>query len=47
VRPAIAQTLAQLGVDLGDITTRFSLAAGLRVALNLQDMQVVTNNGKG
>jgi rsbT co-antagonist protein RsbR len=47
VRPAIAQTLAQLGVDLGDITTRSSLAAGLRVALNLQDMQVVTNNGKG
>ncbi len=46
VRPAIAQTLAQLGVDLGDITTRSSLAAGLRVALNLQNMQVVTANGK-
>ncbi len=28
VRPAIAQTLAHLGVDLGDIATRSSLAAG-------------------
>lgn len=43
VRPAIAQTLAHLGVDLGDITTRASLADGLRVALKLQDMQVVRN----
>ena len=45
VRPAIAQTLAHLGVDLGDITTRSSLAAGLRVALNLLNLQVVSGNG--
>jgi len=45
VRPAIAQTLAQLGVDLGDITTRSSLAAGLRVALKLQSLQVVSSDG--
>lgn len=34
VRPAIAQTLVHLGVDLSGITTRSSLAAGLRVALD-------------
>ena len=45
VRPAIAQTLAHLGVDLGDITTRSSLAAGLRVALDLLNLQVVSGNG--
>ena len=32
VRPAIAQTLVHLGIDLSDITTRSSLAAGLSVA---------------
>jgi len=47
VRPAIAQTLAHLGVDLGEITTRSSLAAGLRVALNLLNLQVVSGNGNG
>ena len=47
VRPAIAQTLAHLGVDLGEITTRSSLAAGLRVALNMLNLQVVSGNGSG
>jgi PAS domain S-box-containing protein len=32
VRPAIAQSLVHLGIDLSDLTTRSSLAAGLRVA---------------
>jgi rsbT co-antagonist protein RsbR len=32
VRPAIAQTLVHLGIDLADVTTCASLAAGLRVA---------------
>jgi PAS domain S-box-containing protein len=41
VRPAIAQTLVHLGVDLSDITTRSSLVAGLQVALNKLDLQVV------
>src|SRR6202158_1558622 len=45
VRPAIAQTLAHLGVDLGEITTRSSLAAGLRVALSLLNLKVVGANG--
>ena len=34
VRPAIAQTLVHLGIDLSEVTTRASLAAGLRVALD-------------
>lgn len=41
VRPAIAQTLVHLGVNLSDITTRSSLAAGLHVALNLLNLEVV------
>lgn len=41
VRPVIAQTLVHLGIDLSNITTRFSLAAGFRVALELQKLRVV------
>ena len=33
IRPAIAQTLVHLGIDLTGITTRASLASGLEVAL--------------
>jgi rsbT co-antagonist protein RsbR len=33
IQPQIAQTLVQLGVDLGDIITRGSLQAGIAVAL--------------
>ena len=40
VRPAIAQTLVHLGIDLSGITTRSSLAAGLRVALDILGPQV-------
>jgi PAS domain S-box-containing protein len=40
VRPAIAQTLVHLGVDLAGITTRASLAAGLRAALETLDLHV-------
>ena len=35
VRPAIAQTLVHLGIDLSHVTTRSSLAAGLRIALDM------------
>ncbi len=45
VRPAIAQTLVHLGIDLSDITTRSSLAAGLLVALERLSLQVITKNG--
>jgi len=44
VRPAIAQTLVHLGIDLSNITTRSSLAAGLRVALDMLNLQVVAKN---
>lgn len=41
VRPAIAQTLVHLGIDLSMILTRSSLTAGLRVALEFLDLRVV------
>jgi len=41
VRPAIAQTLVHLGIDLGGIKTRASLAAGLRVALESAGLEIV------
>lgn len=47
VRPAIAQTLVHLGVDLSSATTRASLAAGLRVALGLLNLQVASANVNG
>jgi PAS domain S-box-containing protein len=46
VRPALAQTLVHLGIDLSHIVTRSSLAAGLRVALELLDLQVISKNGR-
>jgi PAS domain S-box-containing protein len=42
VRPAIAQTLVHLGVDLSGIITRSSLAAGLVVALDMLKLQVTS-----
>jgi PAS domain S-box-containing protein len=45
VRPAIAQTLVHLGIDLSNITTRSSLAGGLLVALEMLNLQVVAKNG--
>ena len=33
IRPRIAQTIVQLGVDLNDVTTKASMAAALRLAL--------------
>lgn len=47
VRPAIAQTLVHLGVDLSNATSRVSLAGGLRVALSLLNLHVGTGNGNG
>ncbi len=40
IRPAIAQVLVQLGIDLSSITTRSSLMEGLRVALDLKGLEV-------
>jgi rsbT co-antagonist protein RsbR len=41
VRPAIAQTLVHLGIDLTDIITRPSMAAGLKVALDKLSIKVI------
>lgn len=41
VRPAIAQTLVHLGINLSGIITRSSLAAGLLVAFEVLNLQVV------
>lgn len=46
VRPALAQTLVHLGIDLSHILTRSSLSAGLRIALDLLDLQVISKNGR-
>ena len=40
VRPAIAQTLVHLGIDLSAIQTKASLSGGLRVAFEMQGLQV-------
>jgi rsbT co-antagonist protein RsbR len=45
VRPAIAQTLVHLGIDLSGITTRSSLVAGLRVALELLHLRMISKDG--
>jgi len=42
VRPSIAQTLVHLGIDLSSVVTRSSLAAGLRMALSIVKMKVVS-----
>jgi rsbT co-antagonist protein RsbR len=33
IRPQIAQTIVQLGVDLSEVTTKASMAAAFRLAL--------------
>jgi rsbT co-antagonist protein RsbR len=43
VRPTIAQTLVHLGVDLSHVATRSSLAAGLRTAMDLLNLSVVSS----
>jgi PAS domain S-box-containing protein len=43
VRPAIAQTLVHLGIDLSNVTTRASLGAGLRMALEMLKLRVTAS----
>ncbi len=40
IRPAIAQTIVQLGIDLGSVLTRSSLADALAYALGKQGIEV-------
>ncbi|MET0103092.1 MAG: protoglobin domain-containing protein [Sedimenticola sp.] len=44
VSPPIAQTLVHLGIDLTGISTRSSLAAGLRVALDILDLEITSRS---
>jgi PAS domain S-box-containing protein len=46
VRPSIAQALVHLGIDLSNVTTRSSLAGGLRMALNVLDLSVAPTASK-
>lgn len=46
VRPAIAQTLAHLGINLADVVTRSSLAAGLGVALDILNLKISSRDGE-
>ncbi|WP_285627836.1 STAS domain-containing protein [Actinoallomurus iriomotensis] len=45
IRPQIAQTIVQLGIDLGDITTRATLADALKWALGKAGVSVVVGEG--
>lgn len=46
VRPAIAQTLVHLGINLADVVTRSSLADGLRVALDVLNLKISSRDGQ-
>lgn len=43
VRPVIAQTLVHLGIDLTGVTSRSSLAAGLRMAMEILNLHVTSD----
>ena len=45
IRPQIAQTIVHLGVDLGDVTTKASLAEAFRHALGRKGLRVDTAAG--
>ncbi|GAA4504637.1 STAS domain-containing protein [Actinoallomurus oryzae] len=45
IRPQIAQTIVQLGIDLGDISTRATLADALGWALEKAGVSVVVGQG--
>jgi rsbT co-antagonist protein RsbR len=46
VRPSIAQALVHLGIDLSSVTTRSSLASGLRMALDMLNVSVASTVSK-
>ncbi|MGW2732237.1 STAS domain-containing protein [Streptomyces sp. NPDC001494] len=47
IRPAIAQTIVQLGIDLGTVITRASLADALAYALGRQGIEVSARTDAG
>ncbi|WP_328557425.1 MULTISPECIES: STAS domain-containing protein [unclassified Streptomyces] len=47
IRPAIAQTIVHLGIDLGSVVTRASLADALAYALHRQGIAIVDQDHSG
>lgn len=47
IRPEIAQTIVQLGIDLSGITTKASLASALKFSFQLLNLQVKKNTLNG
>lgn len=47
IRPAIAQTIVHLGIDLGEVVTRASLADALAYALHRQGIAIVDQDRTG
>ncbi len=45
IRPQIAATIVHLGVELGDVVTKASLADAFKTALKQMDMRVVSSTG--
>ncbi|MBE7368105.1 STAS domain-containing protein [Ramlibacter pallidus] len=45
IRPQIAQTIVHLGVDLGDVATRSTLADALRIALAKRGLRISAATG--
>jgi rsbT co-antagonist protein RsbR len=46
IRPQIAQTIVHLGVELGDVITKATLADAFSLALQRNGMKVVSTNGR-
>jgi rsbT co-antagonist protein RsbR len=47
IRPQIAQTIVHLGVNLGEVTTKATLADAFEVALERTGAQLARGNGRG
>ncbi|WEG12527.1 STAS domain-containing protein [Pullulanibacillus sp. KACC 23026] len=47
IRPEIAQTIVNLGIDLKDFPTRSSLQKGVETALKLTKRKIIHTNGEG
>jgi rsbT co-antagonist protein RsbR len=47
IRPQIAQTIVHLGVDLGDVVTKATLASALMVALERLGASIVRSTPRG
>jgi rsbT co-antagonist protein RsbR len=47
IRPQIAQTIVHLGVDLGDVITKASMASALMMAFQKLRLTIVSSKGQG